>query len=90
MTRTSPGTRPKVPGDYTIKARSAAEAEFLGIGDGARTWLLEAAAAGTARMNVKMAEAVDSGQDRGTAEVDRAFGTAATYGRFATGDSPRS
>ena len=40
-----PDHRPKVPGDYTIKARSAAEAEFLGIGAGAHTWLLEAAAA---------------------------------------------
>ncbi len=81
-----PGHPPKVPGDYTIKARSAAEAEFLGIGAGAHAWLLGAAAAGTARMNVKMAEAVALAKISGIAQVDEALGTAATYGRFATGD----
>lgn len=81
-----PEHRQKVPGDYTIKARSAAEAEFLGIGVGAHAWLLEAAAAGTARMNRKMAEAVALAKISGIALVDEALGTAATYGRFATGD----
>jgi transposase len=81
-----PDHRQKVPGDYTIKARSAAEAEFLGIGTGAHAWLLEAAAAGTARMNVKMAEAVALAKISGTAQVDKALGEAATYSRFATGD----
>jgi transposase len=76
----------KVPGDYTVVPRSKAEAEFLGIGHGARTWLLEAAAAGTARMNVKMAEAVTLAKIAGTTEVDHALGTAAIHGRFATGD----
>lgn len=41
----------KVPGDYTIVRRSAEEAEFLGIGAGARSWLLEAAAAGTGEVD---------------------------------------
>jgi transposase len=81
-----PEYREKVPGDYTIKARSAAEAEFLGIGAGAHAWLLEAAAAGTARMNMKMADAVALAKISGTAQVDAALGEAATYGRFATGD----
>ena len=81
-----PDHRPKVPGDYTIVPRSKAEAEFLGIGAGARTWLLEAAAAGTARMNVKMAEAVTLAKIAGTAQVDQALGAAAIHGRFATGD----
>ncbi|OMH22900.1 transposase, partial [Tersicoccus phoenicis] len=81
-----PDHRQKGPGDYTITARSAAEAEFLAIGAGAHTWLLEAAAAGTARMNVKMAEAVALAKISGTAQVDAALGEAATYGRFATGD----
>lgn len=81
-----PGHVEKVPGEYTIKARSAAEAEFLSIGAGAHAWLLEAAAAGTARMNVKMAEAVALAKISGIAEVDRALGEAATYSRFATGD----
>lgn len=81
-----PDHREKVPGDYTIKARSATEAEFLGIGAGAHAWLLEAAAAGAARMNVKMAEAVALAKISGTARVDEALGEAATYSRFATGD----
>lgn len=81
-----PDHREKVPGEYTIKARSAAEAEFLSIGAGAHAWLLEAAAAGTARMNMKMAEAVALAKISGITEVDTALGEAATYGRFATGD----
>lgn len=81
-----PDHRPKVPGDYTITARSAAEAEFLGIGAGAHAWLLEAAAVGTSRMNQKMTEAVALAKISGIARVDEALGTAATYGRFATGD----
>jgi len=40
------------------KPGNAAEAEFLALGDGARMWLIEAAAAGTSRVKVKMAEAV--------------------------------
>jgi transposase len=81
-----PGTRAKVPGDYEVRARSADEAAFLAIGDGARTWLLEAAAAGTARMNVKMAEAVTLAKIAGTDHVDRALGDAAVHGRFAHPD----
>lgn len=81
-----PEHRAKVPGEYTIKARSATESEFLAIGAGAHAWLLEAAAAGTARMNMKMAEAVALAKISGTAQVDAALGEAATYGRFATGD----
>ncbi|BCW47967.1 hypothetical protein StoSoilB13_03090 [Arthrobacter sp. StoSoilB13] len=69
-----------------MKARTADEAEFLAIGEGARTWLVEAAAAGTARMNVKMAEAVTLAKIAGTAEVDKALGNAAFHGRFAHGD----
>lgn len=81
-----PDHRPRIPGEYTAKARTAAEAEFLSIGDGARTWLLEAAAAGTARMNVKMAEAVALAKIAGQSEVDQALGTAAIHGRFANKD----
>ena len=81
-----PDHKAKVPGEYTIKARSAVEAEFLGIGAGAHTWLLEAAAAGTTRMNVKMTEAVALAKISGITEVDEALGVAATFSRFATGD----
>jgi hypothetical protein len=61
--------RDRTAGDYAVKARTAGEVEFLAIGEGARTWLVEAAAAGTARMNVKMAEAVTLAKIAGTAEV---------------------
>ena len=81
-----PDHRERIPGDYAVKARSAAEAEFLRIGAGAKAWLLEAAAAGTARMNVKMADAVALAKISGLIAVDEALGEAATYGRFATGD----
>ncbi|MCR1163691.1 IS21 family transposase [Paenarthrobacter sp. UW852] len=81
-----PGTRAKLPGDYEVRARSADEAAFLAIGEGARTWLVEAAAAGTARMNVKMAEAVTLAKIAGTDQVDRALGDAALHGRFAHQD----
>jgi hypothetical protein len=81
-----PGTRTRIPGDYAVKARTADEAEFLGIGKGAATWSIEAAAAGTGRINVKMAEAVALAKIAGTEQVDRALGDAALSGRFAHGD----
>lgn len=59
---------------------------FLSLGAGTRSWLLEAAAAGTARMNVEMAGAVALAKISGTAKVNTALGEAATYGRFATDD----
>ena len=68
------------------RATSAAEAEFLAIGDGARTWLVEAAAAGTARVKVKMAEAVTLARLHGADRVDWALGHAAMFCRFADGD----
>jgi hypothetical protein len=40
------------------KARNGSEAAFLELGDGVRLWLIEAAAAGTTKIRVKMAEAV--------------------------------
>ncbi|GAB3126183.1 hypothetical protein GCM10027056_23260 [Glaciibacter psychrotolerans] len=80
--------REKIPGEYTIKARSAAEADFLGIGAGAHAWLIEAAASVTTRMNVKMADAAALAKISGIERVDEALGTAAAYGRFATGDLP--
>jgi hypothetical protein len=69
------------------KPTSAAEAEFLGLGDGARMWLIEAAAAGTSRVKVKMAEAVQLAQLHGAERVDWALGHAATFERFADGDT---
>ena len=59
---------------------------FLSIGDGASLWLTEAAAGGTSRVRVKMAEAVALSALHGVATVDRALGRAAVSGRFGEGD----
>jgi len=68
------------------KARTAAEAEFLAIGDGAGLWLAEAAAAGAGRVRAKMAGAVQLARLHPAAVVDRALGEAAAAGRFGEGD----
>ena len=78
--------RPTGPLGRQPKPASAAEAEFLAIGDGARTWLVEAASAGTSRIKTKMAQAVDLARLHGHTRVDWALGHAATFGRFADGD----
>jgi len=70
------------------RARNAAEAQFLALGNGARLWLTEAAAAGTGKIRVKMAEAVALGKLFGATEVDWALGHAAVHGRFAEADLP--
>jgi transposase len=72
--------------DRAPKARTAAEAQFLALGDGARLWLTEAAAAGTGRMRVKMAHAVSLGKLLDAATVDWALGHAAVNERFGDGD----
>jgi transposase len=68
------------------RPRRPEEAEFLAIGPGAQRWLVEAAAAGTARVRAKMADAVALAKLHGADLVDRALGTAAIVGRFAEGD----
>ncbi len=79
---------PRPAGPLARKPRptSAAEAEFLALGEGARLWLVEAASAGTSRVKVKMAEAVQLARLHGQVHVDWALGHAATYARFADGD----
>jgi hypothetical protein len=67
-------------------ARNASEVEFLAIGDGARLWLAEAAAAGTTKIRVKMAEAVALAKLFAPKDVDWALGHAAVHARFAHGD----
>ena len=63
-----------------------AEAAFLGLGDGARQWLIEAGSAGAARVAGKMAKALSLSKLHGRQAVDRALGTAAIACRFADGD----
>jgi hypothetical protein len=70
------------------RARSRSEEAFLGLGEGARRWLIEAAAAGTQRVRAKMARAVELAALVGPAKVDHALGLAAIAGRFADDDLP--
>jgi hypothetical protein len=69
----------------TPRPRSAAEAAFLAIGDGAALWLTEAATASGDRIRAKTAEAVALTRLHSAAVVDRALGQAATAGRFVEG-----
>ena len=79
--------RPAGPLGRRPKPTSAAETEFLAIGDGARTWLVEAAAVGTTRMKVKMAQAVTLARLHGAEPTSTGRSVhAAMFGRFADGD----
>jgi hypothetical protein len=72
--------------DHIPRPRTPEEAAFLAIGPGAAAWLVKAAAAGTARINVKMARAVEFATLYGTEHVDAALSAAAQAHRFAEGD----
>jgi transposase len=78
--------RPPGPLDRQPRPTNAAEDAFLVLGDGARLWLIEAAAAGTSRVKVKMADAVELAALHGVERVDWALGHAATFARFDEGD----
>lgn len=78
--------QPSGPLDRRPRAKNAAESEFLDLGEGARLWLIEAAAAGTTKMRVKMAEALSLAKLFDPVEVDWALGHAAVHGRFAEAD----
>lgn len=67
-------------------ARNVAEAQFLALGEGARLWLTEAAAAGSTKIRVKMADAVQLAKLFDASLVDWALGHAAVHGRFAEAD----
>lgn len=79
---------PRPPGalERRPRARSAEEADFLEIGEGAAQWLTKAAAAGASRVRRKMAEAVDLAKLHGPEAVDEALRTAADAERFGDGD----
>jgi transposase len=74
------------PLDRTPRARSGQEAAFLALGDGARLWLSEAAAAGATKMRLKMGQALELAKLFDPADVDWALGHAAVHGRFAEAD----
>jgi len=77
------GNHPRPP---RPRPRTKAEADFLHIGDGAQTWVVEAAATGTSRVRAKMARAVELATILGQAKVDQALGLAAAAGRFDEAD----
>jgi Mu transposase, C-terminal domain len=68
------------------KARTTAEEAFLGLGEGAHRWLVEAGAAGVTRVRAKMHRAVELAAVLGARRVDEALGLAAIAGRFADAD----
>ena len=72
--------------ERTPRAKTVADSEFLALGEGARIWLVEAAAAGAGKMRVKMAAAVQLARLFNPADVDWALGHAAVHGRFAEAD----
>lgn len=80
-----PPRRPD-PLERQARATNQAEAAFLDLGEGARRWLAEAAAAGARGIEARMNEAVDLARVAGTARVEEALGLAAFAGRFAPGD----
>lgn len=77
------GDLPRVP---KLRPRTEQEVAFLGLGEGARRWLVEAAATGVSRIRPKMARAVELGAVLGAQRVDEALGLAAFAGRFAEDD----
>jgi hypothetical protein len=67
----------------TLRRVGGVPAYLLGdIGDGAHTWLVEAAATGATRVRAKMARAVEFAAVLGADTVDQALGLAAAAGRF--------
>lgn len=70
------------------RPRTAGEVAFLGLGEGAARWLIEAGAAGAQRVRSKMARAVELAAVVGAAKVGQALGLAAITGRFADDDLP--
>jgi transposase len=75
-----------LPRPLKIRARTPEEVAFLALGEGARRWLVEAAATGVTRIRVKMARAVELAAILDSGRVDDALGLAAIAGRFAEDD----
>jgi transposase len=68
------------------RATNPAEQQFLELGEGAKRYLVEAAAMGARRIEARMAEAVVLASLHGVGSVDQALGLAAMAGRFGQGD----
>jgi len=81
-----PNRRERDPLGRTPRPTKPSEAAFLALGEGARRYLIEAAAVGARRIEARMAEAVTLAALHGAPSVDRALGIAAMAGRFAEAD----
>lgn len=68
------------------RPRTAQEVAFLELGEGARRWLIEAAASGATRVRSKMDKAIELAAALGPDPVEEALGLAAIAGRFADED----
>ena len=77
--------RPSGP-ERAPKAATASEANFLAIGEGAKRYLAEMAAAGERHLDDRMAEAIALSDTTDRGRLDEALGLAALAGRFAPGD----
>lgn len=77
------GNLPRTP---KLRPRTPGEVAFLALGEGARRWLVEAAATGVVRIRAKMARAVELAAVLDAERVDEALGLAAIAGRFAEDD----
>jgi transposase len=77
------GNLPRPP---KIRPRTEQEVAFLGLGEGAHQWLVEAGAVGAQRIRSKMGRAVELAAVMGAGRVDDALGLAAFAGRFADDD----
>ena len=78
--------RRRDPAQREPRPTKPSEAAFCDLGEGAKLYLVEAAAAGVRRIEARMAEAVALAALHGPDVVDRSLGTAAMAGRFADGD----
>lgn len=78
--------RRRDPAQRQPRPTKPSEAAFCDLGEGAKLYLVEAAAAGVRRIEARMAEAVALAALHGADVVDRGLGTAAMAGRFSDGD----
>jgi len=78
--------RPTDPLHRQPKAKRPSEAAFLALGEGAKLYLVEAAACGARKIETRMAEAVTLASLHGPSALDAALGLAAMAGRFGAGD----
>jgi hypothetical protein len=76
----------KDPTDRQPKATNRHEEAFLAIGEGAKTWLVEAATVGARQIEPTMAQAVELCAATDRTRVDEALGLAGLAGRFGIDD----